>query len=549
MRTNCSRFARFGVILLAAMAFLVVTAAQEALPENTGWAWGVNSYGQLGINSTTNSAIPMEFGWNATAISAGWFHSLAMTTGGAIWAWGNNQYGQLGNGTNVDSHIPILLVPSGGLAVSAGGLHSLALASNGVVAACGSNHYGQLGNNTTTDSNTAVAVLGLTDVTAIAGGGYFSLALKSDGTVWAWGYNASGQLGNGTFTDSHVPVKVSGLSNVVAIAAGGSHGMALKSDSTLWMWGENNYGQLGNNNTTDSNVPVTIGYNVTAISAGVMHSMAITVGGGIWTWGFNGQGQLGNGTTVDKHVPMLILQSGGIAISGGLLNSYYLTSNGTTWATGNNQYGQLGDGTLHDSLVPVVVTGITGVNTLAAGVGFVLAMATCPIVTLSPSTLPAAGVGGSYSQHITASGGTDPYAFVVSAGSLPGGLTLALDGTLAGTPTTAGSYNFTVIGADHIVCMGSQAYAMAVNPPPLVASVGPMASPFRLKVMGGNFGSGIQVFIGGSSSPYANVAYKSSTKLLLQGGGTLKALFPKGTPVLITLVNTDGGKASYTYTR
>jgi hypothetical protein len=41
-------------------------------------------------------------------------------------------------------------------------------------------------------------------------------------------------------------------------------------------------------------------------------------------------------------------------------------------------------------------------------------------------------------------GGTPPYAFDVSAGSLPTGLALSSSGILTGTPTTEGSYSFTV---------------------------------------------------------------------------------------------------------
>jgi hypothetical protein len=41
-------------------------------------------------------------------------------------------------------------------------------------------------------------------------------------------------------------------------------------------------------------------------------------------------------------------------------------------------------------------------------------------------------------------GGTPPYTFDVSAGSLPPGLTLSSSGILTGTPTTEGSYSFTV---------------------------------------------------------------------------------------------------------
>ena len=57
---------------------------------------------------------------------------------------------------------------------------------------------------------------------------------------------------------------------------------------------------------------------------------------------------------------------------------------------------------------------------------------------------PAADVGGAYSDTLTATGGTTPYTWSVNAGTLPPGLSLSSAGVLAGTPTTAGSYPFTV---------------------------------------------------------------------------------------------------------
>ena len=57
---------------------------------------------------------------------------------------------------------------------------------------------------------------------------------------------------------------------------------------------------------------------------------------------------------------------------------------------------------------------------------------------------PAAVVGTAYSDTLTATGGTTPYTWSVNAGSLPPGITLSSAGVLAGTPTTAGSYTFSV---------------------------------------------------------------------------------------------------------
>jgi hypothetical protein len=85
------------------------------------------------------------------------------------------------------------------------------------------------------------------------------------------------------------------------------------------------------------------------------------------------------------------------------------------------------------------------------------------VITLSPASLPSGTVGQSYNQTITASGGTAPYTFSVSAGSLPSGLTLSNSGNLFGTPDTAGSSNFTIIATDSNSDTGNRNYTIQVN--------------------------------------------------------------------------------------
>lgn len=91
----------------------------------------------------------------------------------------------------------------------------------------------------------------------------------------------------------------------------------------------------------------------------------------------------------------------------------------------------------------------------------------CPVVRLMPASLPSATVGTAYNQSIAASGVVGPYSLYVVAGALPPGLSLSGAGTLTGTPTRAGSNNFTVRATDTHRCTGSHAYTL------LVAGVAP----------------------------------------------------------------------------
>ncbi|WP_374057830.1 putative Ig domain-containing protein [Xanthomonas sp. WHRI 6108] len=90
-----------------------------------------------------------------------------------------------------------------------------------------------------------------------------------------------------------------------------------------------------------------------------------------------------------------------------------------------------------------------------------------PVVVIAPTTLPAATRGTAYSQTLSASGGTAPYTYAVSAGSLPAGITLASNGTLSGTATVEGSFNVTVTATDANTFTATQAYALTVAGPNL----------------------------------------------------------------------------------
>ncbi|HNG34796.1 MAG TPA: Ig domain-containing protein, partial [Blastocatellia bacterium] len=99
-------------------------------------------------------------------------------------------------------------------------------------------------------------------------------------------------------------------------------------------------------------------------------------------------------------------------------------------------------------------------------IGAFEAHVTCSTVTVNPTSLPNGTIGVGYSQTLTASGGTAPYSFTVTSGTLPAGLTLTTDGTLSGTPTATGTSSFTVTASYTtfgITCTGSRAYTLTIG--------------------------------------------------------------------------------------
>jgi hypothetical protein len=115
---------------------------------------------------------------------------------------------------------------------------------------------------------------------------------------------------------------------------------------------------------------------------------------------------------------------------------------------------------------PVTIRG-TDANGCFASVVYSIVIApaaVCPVITLSPATLPNGMVGTPYTQPITASGGTAPYTFAVTTGTLPAGLTLSAAGVLSGTPTTAGTSTVTITGTDANGCPASIVYTLVIAP-------------------------------------------------------------------------------------
>lgn len=91
----------------------------------------------------------------------------------------------------------------------------------------------------------------------------------------------------------------------------------------------------------------------------------------------------------------------------------------------------------------------------------------CGTIIVSPSLLDAALAGVPYSVQFTAAGGMAPYVFTFAFGELPPGLALATNGTLSGTPTSSGIYEFSVQAADDFGCFVIHPCSLEIVAPPL----------------------------------------------------------------------------------
>jgi alpha-tubulin suppressor-like RCC1 family protein len=339
--------------------------------DGTLWAWGDNSYGQLGLPTTISSTQqPMQVGTDRDwlMVATGDSHTLGLKADGSVWAWGLNNYGQLGTATNFGTQVPNptpTQVAGTYTRVAAGPDHSLALRADGSLWAWGNDYFGQLGssNSSTTYTSTSSTPLQVPGRYTQASAGYgFSIGLRADGSLWAWGYNYFGQLGNtinnevGLPPPNPAPVQVAGTWKQAV--AGNSHTLALQADGSLWAWGNNVAGQLGTpaNSATENPTPTPtqVAGTYTQATAGYLHSFARQADGTLWAWGLDSHGQLGSGTTTPfgtaNYTPIreATLGTGWTLVASGPRAYFSLarTASGLTFAsTGDNSTGQLGDGT------------------------------------------------------------------------------------------------------------------------------------------------------------------------------------------------------------
>ncbi len=147
------------------------------------------------------------------------------------------------------------------------------------------------------------------------------------------------------------------------------------------------------------------------------------------------------------------------------------------------------------------------------------------IATASP--LAEGTIGSSYSQAFAANGGRGGNVWSVSAGALPGGLTLSPAGTLAGSPTASGTFTFTVQVADSGGTTASKQFQVKINALQLVIT---STSPLVVATVGTAYSQTLTAT--GGTAPLSWSATGLPAGLTLSAGGALS-----GTPTAAGLAN------------
>ena len=164
-----------------------------------------------------------------------------------------------------------------------------------------------------------------------------------------------------------------------------------------------------------------------------------------------------------------------------------------------------------------------------------------PAIIVSPTSaigLAIATVSNYYSQTITASGGAgSPFTFTTT-GPLDG-LGLSTGGLLTGSPTTYGTFTFTITATDGDAGTGSQQYKLTVNPPIIVSPTSP--TELAIATVGNNYNQTITAS-GGAGSPYTFTTADPLDGLSLSSDGTLSGSPTTFGTFTFTVTATDGNQ-------
>ena len=385
----------------------------------TIWSWGLNTNGQLAIDTVVSRSAPVQIrstdryiisptqigSDNWTAVAAGATHTVALRSTGGLFAFGDNTLGALGiNNTYAWSSISIggairssdntlFVWGSGGsgnlglnntttvsvpTAVTGGSLYlenvqsrwakfdtdadtAGAIDTNSKLWMWGYNANGVLGTNDTISRSSPVQISTTTNWSQIVAAQQNSFGIQTDGTLWAWGVGTQGILGVGGVVSRSSPTQVGSFSWSAVTYSGPNKANAygLRSDGTWYGWGSNALGQLGGPYNT----------SWTQISAGISHALGLRSDGGLYTWGSNTTGELGSSSVTPRSSPVQIGSNSWTAISAGMQASAAIRTDGTLWTWGLNSNGALGLGdTLNrsspvqvaSSWIQVVINGNTG---------------------------------------------------------------------------------------------------------------------------------------------------------------------------------------------
>jgi len=588
---------------------LVTAGLQYALAiTNNGalYSWGINNAGQLGdptLATTTNRSTPTILSGSDSwsQVSAGASHVVGIKTNNTVFAWGFNTQGQLGDNTNVNKSSPVQV---GTISTTLTDANAYSLQFNG------SSSYLTIPYNTVFDIpgstqwtfecwvytvSSSVFVIagrnwnyggngptwafslngGVTPIWNFGGTGSatYVLAVSTlSGTLGQWNHYAftrdvsndcrifvNGQVGV-TRNDSSAMTSASGAVYIgVSTNLGSSFANGYMSNLRI-VKGQALYTSVftpttsslttSSQGATSANVSLLTAQNTTIIdnstniftitnvggvtyslitpftsaiaigaifatqiSAGGTHSVAIDTSNKLFTWGLNSSGQLALNDIANRSAPVQVgFSSNWNNISAGDTHTIALDNAGTLYAWGLGTTGQLGDITAVSKSSPVLITSISIPNTSSP-------------TQIGTSSYTIISAGNNFSTAIS----SDKKLFVWGLGAqgqLGAGLTVARSRPMQ--ISVSNSYNLIGAGGTHLSIVPSTSPQLilttGLNTSGQLGSltVTTRSSPVQISASASSFNSPVTVSVGNYSSYYVSSPTQvgSSSWTSVSAGGT-----------------------------
>lgn len=207
--------------------------------DGTLWVWGNNFLGQLGNDDDGYFSLPLltqkfekspiqvgtDTDWYQISCGKNMMAALKnnSSTGAELWVWGVNSYGQLGvdDTDNRSSPVQTVMATQTWTYVDVRNDFTQAVDYDGKIWAFGNNYYGQLADLTIEPKSSPVQNVGSGFFMKVKSGNFHAVGLTDAGLIWTWGRGSAGQLGNGTLNILGSPVQTLATGGVwTDIAAG-----------------------------------------------------------------------------------------------------------------------------------------------------------------------------------------------------------------------------------------------------------------------------------------------------------------------------------------
>jgi alpha-tubulin suppressor-like RCC1 family protein len=355
------------------------------------YCWGSDANGNLGAGTSTSGCVQIYGGCSLVpipvtgadrfvSVTAGEFHTCALTSTGVAYCWGGNYYGQVGTGA-IGGEIRVPTAVVGGhvfRSISAGRMHTCGIDTSGDAWCWGWDVWGQLGAGATAPdrcnffftnepcSDTPLKVAGPVRFAEVMGSEKQSCGRALSGAAYCWGAEVTGTEGTDcqfgqNANCTRTPLLQVGGTIFQRVGMGGVYRCGQKSDGVLWCWGADYYGSFGNGTASpyspDTATRAAGGKSYSQITFGSGHMCGLN-GTAVECWGQNYYGQGGGPIGSDRYNPGPI--NGGMNFVSVFSGSNAFTNCGISpagraYCWGENDLGQLGNGTLTSSADPVLV--------------------------------------------------------------------------------------------------------------------------------------------------------------------------------------------------